>query len=363
MKILVTGTRGIPDIPGGVETHCQELYPRLIQYGHEIILIRRESYVYDNLKKFKNVNLHDIFTPKKKSLEAIIHTFLAVIHAVKIKPDIIHIHSIGPCILVPIAKLFGFKVVVTNHGPDYNRDKWGFIARIILKLGERLGSNYSDGVIVISKKIYRINLSYYSRKIFLIYNGVDKNPSNENYYLKRYQLRKNSYIFTAARFVPEKGLHDLINAYNLCDLGLKLVIAGDSDHEDEYSKNLKLLAKQNKNITLTGYITGKELDQLFSNALMYVIPSYHEGLPITLLEAMSYNIKLLASDIEANKEVGLNKRFYFKCGDVQDLKNSLLRISKYRFTDMDKKNIQNMLQNKFNWDIIAKQTSNIYKSI
>ncbi len=363
MKIFVTGTRGIPNIPGGVETHCQELYPRLVELGNEVTIIRRDSYIHDNLKEYKGIKLVDLYSPEKKSLEAIVHTFLAILYALKHKPDVIHFHAIGPSLLVPIAKLIGFKVIVTNHGPDYDRGKWGKWAKRILKLGEKLGSKYADSVIVISEKIQKIVLSYKPKKTFLIYNGVDKQPVLSHEYLDKYNLDDKSYIFTAARFVPEKGLHDLIDAYNLSGLEYKLVIAGDADHEDQYSSSLKAKALENSNIILTGYITGNELAELFSHALLYVIPSYHEGLPITLLEALSYGVNVLASDIDANKEVGLVEQFYFKCGDIKSLADSLVRLSGYSMTESDKKHINNLLISRFNWDIIAKQTNDVYEYV
>ena len=135
MKIVVTGTRGIPNIMGGVETHCENLFPRLVSPEHEITVIRRSSYVNDYLHEWKGVQLYNIKSPRRKSFEAIVHTFRAIRKAKKLGTDIIHIHAIGPAILVPYAKWMGMKVIFTHHGPDYNRDKWGLIAKTVLKLG------------------------------------------------------------------------------------------------------------------------------------------------------------------------------------------------------------------------------------
>lgn len=153
MKIVVTGTRGIPNIMGGVETHCEELFPRIAAKGYDITVIRRKSYVKDSLKEYKGVKLIDLETPKKKSFEAIIHTFKAIIKAKSLHADIVHIHAIGPALLTPVARLLGMKVVFTHHGPDYDRDKWGNAAKIMLKLGERIGTTFSNEVIVISNVI------------------------------------------------------------------------------------------------------------------------------------------------------------------------------------------------------------------
>ena len=165
--LVVTGTRGIPNILGGIETHCEELYPRIKKISNsKLILIRRSSYISQSnkLDEYKKIILKDIYTPKKKSFEAIIHTFLSIIYAKKVKADLIHIHGIGPGLLVPFAKLIGLKVVVTNHGPDYDRQKWGIIAKFILKLGEKFSYKYSNKVIVISNVIKPVKASVSSVK-------------------------------------------------------------------------------------------------------------------------------------------------------------------------------------------------------
>ena len=177
MKIVVIGTRGIPDILGGVETHCQELYPRLAAAGHDVTVIRRRPYVTDDNRRdeYRGVKLVDVYAPRRKSLEAIVHTFLAVIRARRLKPDVLHVHAIGPALMVPLARMLGMKVVMTNHGPDYDRKKWGRMARTFLRTGERLGTRFSNRVIVISKVISSILADKYGRTdTDLIYNGVTR---------------------------------------------------------------------------------------------------------------------------------------------------------------------------------------------
>jgi starch synthase len=220
MQIIVLGTRGVPDIQGGIETHCQELYPRLVQLGCDVTLITRKSYVRDlKINEFRGVKLKHFFTPKKKSLEAIIHTFLGVLYARSQNPDILHIHAIGPSLLVPFAKFLGLKVIVTNHGPDYDRQKWGTLAKKVLILGEMLGSKYADKVIVISNVIKKIQEDKYGRNdCELIYNGVNlPNKSTNTDYINLLGLETNKYCIAVGRFVEEKGFHDLIKAYKKID--------------------------------------------------------------------------------------------------------------------------------------------------
>ena len=364
MKIVVTGTRGIPNIMGGVETHCEELFPRIVKRGFDVTVIRRTNYVKDDLTEWKGVKLVNIDSPKKKSFEAIIHTFRAINEAKQLKADILHIHAIGPALLVPYAKLLGMKVVFTHHGPDYDRDKWGFAAKTMLKLGERMGCMFADEVIVISDVIRNLIKLKYNRvnHVHLIYNGVSQ-PEICDYpeYFKELGIEKGKYILGMCRFVPEKNLHHLIEAYvkvkkHNPDTDIRLVLAGDTDFEDDYSRHLKEMARKN-GVVLTGFIKGRKLHSLLTNCLCYCLPSSHEGLPIALLEAMSYGVKVIVSDIPANKEVGLPESDYFPVGDVDALAVKLRTIIRQPFERVDYD------MGKYDWEKIADQVMDVYNSI
>ena len=365
MKIVVTGTRGIPNIMGGVETHCEELFPRIAAKGHDVTVIRRKSYVHDTLSEWKGVRLVDVESPKKKSFEAIIHTFRAINKAKRLGAEVLHIHAIGPALLVPYAKMLGLNVVFTHHGPDYDRDKWGCVAKTMLKLGESMGCKFADHVIVISDVIKNLIAQRCGRteNVHLIYNGVPE-PEVCDYpeYLEELGIEKGKYILGMCRFVPEKHLHDLVEAYvvlrrdHRIPVDIKLILAGDTDFEDDYSRGLKQKARENGGV-LTGFIRGKKLHSLLSNALCYSLPSSHEGLPIALLEAMSYHLPVITSAIPANLEVGLDASCYHQVGDVAALADKIEVIANHplqRITyDMSK----------YNWDIIAKQVADIYSSM
>lgn len=363
MRVFVTGSRGVPNIPGGIETHCQNLYPLLVKEGAEVLVVRRKAYAPEIINEWNGINLTDIYAPKIKGLEAIIHTFLSLFHAILYKPDIVHIHGIGPALLTPIAKLLRLKVVITHHGSDYERANWGLLAKSILKLGEKLGCYFADECIAISKPIQNTIMTRSGSQSHLIFNGVNiRHKTNTKDYINRLGLELDNYIIAVARFVPEKGLHDLIEAYNLSATDHKLVIAGDADFKTDYSENLKSLAAKNPNIILTGYITGEKLHEVYSHASLFVLPSYHEGLPISLLEALSYGLKPLVSDIPANKQVPLEEECFFRVGDVNDLKYKLLTLINSTCKDESQKYVQ-LVKDNYNWSYIAKKTMNVYQKV
>lgn len=362
MRIVVTGTRGIPNIMGGVETHCEELFPRIVEKGYDVTLIRRKSYVQESepLKEWKGIKLVDIPAPKSKKFEAIIHTFRAINKAKSLHADIVHIHTIGPCLLAPYARLLGMKVVMTHHGPDYDRDKWGKAAKAMLKLGEILGCRFANHVIVISDVIKQLIKTKNGREknVTLIYNGVSE-PDVCSYpeYFRELGIQEGRYVLGMCRFVPEKNLHHLVEAFSKLQsegklTGYKLVLAGDTDFEDDYSRSLKAMAREHGAV-LTGFIKGQRLHSLLTHATCYVLPSSHEGLPIALLEAMSYGVPVIASAIPANLEVGLKSSHYFPCGDVNTLAS---RIEEFCVKGTDAKYDMHA----YDWDSIAQQTSEVY---
>ncbi|MGM9804679.1 MAG: glycosyltransferase family 4 protein [Muribaculaceae bacterium] len=360
MKIVVIGTRGIPNIQGGVETHCQQLYPRIAAMGHDVTVIRRSCYVSDNNKadNYRNVKLIDLYAPRIKSVEAIVHTFLAAIKARLLNADIVHIHADGPALMAPLCRILGMKVVMTNHGPEYNRSKWGSLAKCVLKTGEWLGTKFSNQVIVIARFINDILVEKYHRTdANLIFNGVETpTKSTSTQYINQLGLQPKKYVLAVGRFVKEKAFHDLIEAFANSGLSndYKLVLAGDADHEDDYSQQLKQLAAQH-GVVLTGFIRGEKLNQIYTHAALFCLPSYHEGLPISLLEAMSYNLDVAVSNIEANKLSCLSNNDFFETGNTwqlsQLLQTKLTNPCLNRTYDLSL----------YNWDNIACQVVDVYK--
>lgn len=360
MKIVVVGLRGFPDIQGGVETHCEELFPRIVKMGHEVIVVRRKNFVKEVPVRleYKGVKFKDLPSPSVSGLEAAIHTAWGIWFAKKTHADILHVHAIGPSIMIPLARLLGLRVVMTHHGPDYDRDKWGIFAKFILRLGEYFAAMGAQDIISISTVISGILEKKYKRtkRVHLIYNGITSlcRGGGSLEFLKSLDLQPGRYILAVGRFVEEKRFDKLIEAFVKLRLEeYKLVIAGDADYPSSYAHTLKVFAIEN-GVVIPGIVKGEKLYQLYRQAALFVLPSSHEGLPITLLEAMSCGRKVLVSDIPANKAVGLPEENYFKLDDVEDMMQHITDL----LNDGQSDQVYDL--SKYNWDHIARQTEAVY---
>lgn len=364
MKIGVIGSRGFPDVQGGIETHCLELYTRIAKLeGNYVTVYRRKPYLNERNRnaKYKNIRFIDYSVPRSKFFETFLHSFLATVHALFQKYDIVHYHNTGPGFFIPILKLSRAKVVFTYHNVSYTQKKWNPAAKKFLSLSEQISMNNSDYIIFISEVIKAEMIKkYHIRNSGVVFNGVCiPTKSTQSDYVDSLGLTRQKYIIAVGRFLEEKGFDYLIRAFRKTGIGdYKLVLAGDTDYPTDYSDRLKALAREN-NIILTGFIKGEKLNQLFTFARLFIMSSFEEGLPIALLEAMSYNIDVLVSDIPANLQIALDADDYFKVGDEEDLKLKILR----KLSESKSRSFDEILSVKFNWDKIATETNNIYTNL
>lgn len=364
LRVMMLGLRGFPQVQGGIETHAEHLAPLLVQQGCDLEVIVRAPYQPLHIgNAWQGVKFTRLWAPKSKALEAIVHTFLGVMYAAMKRPDILHIHAIGPALMTPLARLLGLKVVVTHHGPDYDRQKWGGFAKFVLKTGEWAGMRFSHGRIVISNVIRELVANKHQVQSEIIRNGVNMPQLDTcESHLAQFGLTKQRYILLVSRLVPEKRHLDLIEAFNRAKLSdHKLVFVGTSDHPDAYVAALQQAASQNKNIVLTGFQQGDVLRSLYTHAALFVLPSSHEGLSISLLEALSYGLPVLASDIPANTELSLNPMTYFELGNVAMLTEKIrskIRNPQSIEAKMDKRA---WIDSQYNWRKVAEKTYSEYR--
>ena len=356
------GVRGLPNVEGGVETHVQQLYPLLAARGCDVEVLVRTPFSDREQKYFGSIRLRRLWSPRMPGVEALIHSFLGVLYAAYARPDILHIHAIGPSIVTPIARFFGLTVIVTNHGPDYDRDKWGPIARRVLRISERLGMKYSHARIAISTVIAELIKVKYGCECEIIPNGVVVHePRIASDQLARFALHPGRYFLHVGRMVPEKRHLDLIEAYRAVPPnGWQLVIVGGLS-DDAYSRSV-IAAAGESGVIFTGFLKGVALEQIYSHAGAFVLPSSHEGLPIAMLEALSYGVPVLASDIPANRAVGLEPTSYFPLGDVAELARGLQRCSSLQWDADARAARRRWIGRQYDWNSIAERTYLLYES-
>lgn len=341
--VCVVGTRGFPDIQGGVEKHCESIYP-ILSDSYDVIVYRRRPYVH-TVKSYPHIRFIDLPSTRIKGFEAFFHSFIATLASCLTRSDIVHYHNIGPGLFAPIARFFGKKVIMTYHSANYEHAKWGRIAKLVLRLSERVSLKASNAVIFVNRFQMDKYKKNYGSKSYYIPNGIqDADCVDTTVNLTSLGLVHQSYILSVGRITPEKGFDILIEAFERIDTKYKLVIAGGVESEVEYYNELSGMSTSGR-VVFAGYCDEKKLSELYSHAALYVLSSRNEGFPIVLLEAMNYGIDILASDIPASRLVKLEDDDYFKNGNIGDLADKLslkltkLRKRKYDLSDYDWKKV------------------------
>lgn len=371
-KVVMIGHKRIPSREGGVEIVVDEIATRLIRRGYHVDAYNRSGYhvsgkQFDEKrgKVYNGVRLLTIPTFKSSSLNAIVYSFLATLRALPGGYGVLHYHAEGPCVMIGIPKLFGKHVVATIHGLDWQRAKWGNLATRVLLYGERKAALKADEIIVLSRNVQDYFREQYGRETVFIPNGIERpqfRPAREIH--EKYGLDKGGYILFLARLVPEKGAHYLIEAFKLLKTDKKLVIAGGESHAAEYMEKIHRYVEADENIIMTGFVQGRILEELLSNAYLFVLPSDVEGMAMSLLEAMSYGNCCLVSDIPENLEVVEDKAPCFKKGSAEDLKEKLeYLLENEAAREGYRANSAQFICEKYNWEDVVDKTIQVYEQV
>lgn len=370
LRIAMLGHKRIPSREGGVEVVVGELSTGMVKLGHNVVCYNRrghhisgEEFDTEQLREYQGVTLRSVPTIQKKGLAALTSSFFASIRVAFGKYDVVHFHAEGPCAMLWLPKLFGKRCVATVHGLDHQRSKWGGFASKYILFGEKCAVKCADEIIVLSKNVQEYFRKTYSRETVFIPNGVSKAEIFPAQLItEKFALNKDSYILYLGRLVPEKGVHYLIDAFRRTDTAKKLVVAGGSSDTNEYEQEMRELAKDDDRIIFTGFVQGQLLKELYSNAYIYVLPSDLEGMPLSLLEAMSYSNCCLTSDIPECAEVTESHGVTFRKSDISDLTAKLRYlcenedvVNNYKATACD------FIMSKYNWTDIVERTLGLYK--
>ncbi len=368
MNIAMLGHKRIPSREGGIEIVVEELSTRMVEAGHKVTCYNRgghhvsgQEFDVSEIKTYKGVKLKKVITIDKKGLAAVTSSFFGAIKTIFGKYDVVHFHAEGPCAMLWLPKLFGKRCIATIHGLDWQRAKWksGFGSKYI-KLGEKVAVKIADEIIVLSRGVQEYFEKTYGRKTVFIPNGVSEPKTETAEIIKeKYGLSKDSYILFLGRIVPEKGVKYLLEAFKTVKTDKKLVIAGGASDSEDFYNEMKNLAGEN--VIFTGFVQGKELDELYSNAYIYTLPSDLEGMPLSLLEAMSYGNCTLVSSISECTDVVEDKAVVFEKSNIKDLTEKLQHlcdnedeVKKYKAEAKD------FILNKYNWDKVTEKTLELY---
>lgn len=372
MRIAMLGQKVVPSRRGGIELVLTTMCPMMVKRGHSVTCMNRSGDVVENEyvdmvhdHRYEGVKLEKVATIHKKGLSAMTASFSAALHAAFGKYDVVHFHAEGPCAALWIPKLFGKRCVVTIHGLDWAREKWksGFGSKYI-KFGEKTAVKYADEIIVLSKGVQKYFQDTYHRSTTIIPNGVNRPQKRQARLItEKFGLHENDYICALSRLTEEKGIHYLIEAYQKLHTDKKLVIAGDTSDTDDYVKRLKEMAVGNENIIFTGFVSGELLDELYSNAYVYVLPSNLEGMPLSLLEAMSYGNAVIGSDIPEIADVVEDKALLFQKSNAADLQEKLQLLCDHpEQVEKYKREAADFICRKYNWDDVVNETLKLYQA-
>lgn len=370
MKIAMLGHKRIPSREGGVEIVVEKLATGMTELGNDVTCYNRRGHhvsgsAYDEkvLKEYKGVRLKSVWTVKKRGLAAMTASFSAAVRAAFGKYDVVHFHAEGPCAMLWLPKLFGKRCIATVHGLDHRRAKWGKFASWYIRTGEKCAVKHADEIIVLSEGVKNYFADTYGRETVCIPNGVDKAEIREAHEItENFGLTKDSYILFLGRIVPEKGVRELIEAYKQTDTDKKLVIAGGSSDTKDFENEMRLLAKDDERIMFTGFVQGNLLEELYSNAYIYTLPSFLEGMPLSLLEAMSYGNCCLTSDIPECADVIENYGVTFEKGNVEALREKLDALcSSPETVNEYKKKASDYICSKYSWGDMVQKTLTLYE--
>ena len=371
-RIAMIGHKFIPSRDGGVEVVVSNLAPHLAKTGYDVTCYNRTDDHARTLrregklpKEYRGVHL--IWTPtvNRRGLAAMTSSVIATVMASFRRFDLLHFHTEGPCVMCGLPKLFGKKVVVTIHGLDHMRQKWGRFASAYILQGEKAAVRHADRIIVLSEGVRSYFKEKYGRETVLIHNGIDPAeilPANE--ITKQFGLSPREYILFLGRLVPEKGIHYLIEAYKQLKTDKKLVIVGGSSATDDYVRNLYDMAANDPSIIFTGFQMGNVQEELYSNAYLYVLPSDLEGMPLTLLEAMNYGCCCVTSDIGECADVMDGCGFTFPKGNAEALKDTLQDLCDHpEKAEAHREKAKETVAAKYTWEDITQNTRDMYCQI
>jgi len=358
LRVAFIGGRGVISKYSGIEAYYEEVGKRLAEMGHEVTVYCR-NYFTPSLAVHNGMRLVRLPTIRSKHLETVIHTLLSSMHALAQGYDVVHYHALGPALFSFIPRVLGKKTVVTVQGLDWQRKKWGRLASAVLRLGERASVQLPSGTMVVSQALQRRYRETHGIEAFYVPNGGVLRERTDPGKILEWGLEPGKYVLFLGRFSPEKGCHLLVEAFEQIDADVKLLMAGASSYCDEYSQGLRTHASER--IQMLDWVSGDTLDELLTNAMVFVLPSDLEGLSLALLDAMGAGLCVLTSDVPENLEVVEGAGFTFQRGSATDLADRLrFLIANPAVREAAGKAAKKRIAEHYQWQTIAEGIEKAY---
>lgn len=370
MKIVMLGHKRIPSREGGIEIVVEELATRMAALGHSVTCLNRagkhvsgKEFETASLKEYRGVRIKTVPALDKKGLAAMTASVTGAYVSAFGNYDVVHFHAEGPCAMLWLPKLFGKRCIATVHGLDHKAPKWGRFAKAYIIFGEKCAARCADEVIVLNRYVQQYFQEKYNRDTVLIPNGIEKPETKTAVEIKeKFKLEQDSYILYLGRIVPGKGLEYLIDAFKQCKTEKSLVIAGGSSDTRAYMEEIRCMAKEDTRIIFTDFVEGQVLEELYSSAYLFVLPSDSEGMPMSLLEAMSYGNCCLTSDIAGCVDVMGDCGITFSQGNTEDLAGKLQHLCDHpEVVETYRTRSTQYICGKFDWNDVVVRTLDIYK--
>ena len=358
LRVAFIGGRGVVSKYSGIEAYYEEVGERLTGMGHQVTAYCR-TYFTPPGKQHNGMQVVRLPTIRSKHLETLVHTFLSTLHVLVQPCDVVHYHALGPALFSFIPRLAGKKTVVTVQGLDWQRKKWGRIASAVLRLGERAAVSLPTRTMVVSRALQKHYRVGYGVETSYVPNGGVLRERRLPDKILDWGLEPGKYILFLGRFSPEKGCHLLVEAYEKLDTDIKLVMAGASSYCDDYSR--RLLTHAGERIKMLDWVSGEALDELLTNAMVFVLPSDLEGLSLALLDAMGAGLCVLSSDVAENREAVDEAGFTFRRGDVADLADRLrFLIANPAVREAAGQAAKRRIRELYQWPKIAAEIEQVY---
>lgn len=323
LRIAFIGGRGLVSTYSGIENYYEEVGSRLAERGHEVTVYCRTHFTPD-VPEYRGIRIRRLPSLRTKHLETISHSLLATLHSLSQRYDVIQFHAIGSSPLASLPRILGARTVVSVRGIDWQRAKWGRVARLALQFGEWASVHSPTATVVVSETLQRHYLERYGRLPRMIPNAVASAEYQAPERIRGFGLGREDFILFAGRISPEKGVHTLLDALRPLHREKKLVLAGGSSYSDAYVDQVKRSAW--KEVLFLGQVDRPTMNELFSNCYAFVLPSVMEGLSIALLEALSHGACIIATDIPENLEVVGPAGLCFPPSDTRALQAVLARV-------------------------------------